>query len=309
MTGQMSEEMKAAVEAVESKLGEAVQKYETQVKENGEATAKIRDEVKALADEHADLMKDTPELKDRLKAVEQQLAEGMKNPTEKAKTWGELFTESESFKDYREGGKSARAHVEVKNTILGESGSPGEPSDTVVSPDRQPGIVPGAFRMLNVLDFVPTGGTSSNAIEYTRESSWTNDAAETNEGNTKPESDLTFELVSDPVRTIAHFIKASKQILDDAPMLQSYIDRRMEHGLRQRLQSQILKGNGTSPNISGLSASGRHTAFTPQTGEHALDSLNRAKYAVIGADYMPNFIFMNPADFGGIERLKEGDTS
>src|SRR5690606_23044115 len=131
-------------------------------------------------------------------------------------------------------------------------------------------------------------------------------AASISEGGQKPESDITFSLVDDPVRTIAHFIKASKQILDDAPMLQSYINRRMEHGVRHKLQTQVLSGDGTAPNISGLSDSGRHTAFTPETGENALDSLNRAKYAIIGADYSPNFIFMNPADWGAIERLKRG---
>jgi HK97 family phage major capsid protein len=202
-----------------------------------------------------------------------------------------------------------KARIEVKNTIIGEGGSPANPIDTLVQADRLPGIVPGAFRSLNVLDFVPMGVTGSNQIEYTRELSFTNDAAETSEGAAKPESDLTFELVNDPVRTIAHFIRASKQVLDDAPMLQSYIDRRMRHGLQARLQSQILKGNGTSPNIAGLSASGRHTAFVPETGEIALDSLNRAKYAIIGADYEPNVIIMNPADFGAIERVKSTSSS
>lgn len=305
----MDPELKAAVDAIEGKLAEAVKKYEGQVKEYGEATASVRAEVKSLAEEHKGLLKDVPSLADRLKAVEQQLAEGPKGPTAEHKTWGELFVESEQFKDFMGGGKHSRARVEVKNTILGEVGSPGEPSNVLVPSDRLPGIVPGAFRALNILDFVPVGATSSNNIEYTRELSWTNDAAPTSEGGQKPESDLTFELVNDPVRTIAHWIKASKQILDDAPMLQSYIDRRMEHGLRHKLQTQIISGNGTAPNISGLSDTGRHTAFTPETGEIALDSLNRAKYAVIGADYMPNFIFLNPADFGAIERLKEGSSS
>ena len=301
----MTTDVKEAVEAIETKLSEAIKQYEGQLTESGEVIKAIREEVKSLAAEHADLMKDTPELKDRLKEMEQKIAEGPTGHAEKPKTWGEVFVSSDQYLGFKEGGANLRARVDVKNTILGEAGSPGEPSNVLVPSDRQPGIVPGAFRALNVLDFVNTGGTSSNAIEYTRESSWTNDAAETSEGAQKPESDLTFELVNDPVRTIAHFIKASKQILDDAPMLQSYIDRRMEHGLRQRLQKQVLTGNGSSPNISGLSDTGRHTVFTPETGEHALDTLNRAKYAIIGADYMPNFIFMNAADFGSIERLKK----
>jgi len=305
----MDVDIKDAVEAIEKKLADAVKAYEGQVKEYGEATEKVRAEVKALSKEHEELFKDVPSLKDRLKEVEQRVADAPRLQIGQKKTWGELFVSSDQFLDFKDGGKHSRARVEVKNTIIGEVGSPGEPDNTLVQADRLPGIVPGAFRMLNVLDFVPTGATASNAIEFTREASWTSRAGETNEGEQKPESDLTFELISRPVRTIAHFIKASKQILDDAPMLQSYIDRRMEHGLRQRLQTQVLKGDGNSPNISGLSDTGNHTAFTPETGEIALDSINRAKYAVIGADYMPNFIFLNPADFGAIEREKEGSSS
>lgn len=298
-------EMKAAIEAVEKQLKEAVGKYEGQVKEYGEATNKVRDEVKALSEEHAALVKEAPELKDRIKEIEQKLAEGAPQGKDKGKTWGEEMISSDALKAFKDG-TTGRARVEVKNTVLGETGSPGEPSNVLVPEHRLPGIVPGAFRSLNILDFVPLGATSSNQITYTRETAFTNDAAGTSEGGQKPESDITFELVDDPVRTIAHFIKASKQILDDAPMLQSYINRRMEHGVRNKLQTQVLSGDGTAPNISGLSDTGRHTAFTPETGENALDSLNRAKYAIIGADYSPNFIFMNPADWGGIERLKRG---
>jgi HK97 family phage major capsid protein len=303
----MSDEVKQIVDAVEQKLSEAVSKYEQQVQENGKASKAVAADVKSLSDEFHKLTSTTDETLTRLKELEQISVEGFKGHQEPVQTWGETFVASESFKNYN-GGEGMKARVEVKNTVLGESGSPANPNDTLTQANRLPGIVPGAFRSLNILDFVPTGVTSGNQIEYTREATWSNDAAETKEGASKPESDLTFELVNDPVRTIAHFIKASKQVLDDAPMLSSYIDRRMHHGLQARLQSQILKGNGTSPNISGLSASGRHTAFTPETGELALDSINRAKYAVIGADYQPNVIFMNPADWGAIERVKSSSS-
>ena len=303
-------DLDSAFVALETKLKEAVGKYEGQVIENGKAAEAVRADLKALSEEFKSALESSVEMQDRLKELEQKAVEGFRgNDREQHKTWGQSFIESESFKNFAEGGEGLIAKIEVKNTILGEGGSPQNPVDTLVQADRLPGIVPGAFRSLNVLDFVPMGVTGANQIEYTREASFTNSSGETAEGVTKPESALTFELINDPVRTIAHFIKASKQVLDDAPMLQSYIDRRMRHGLQARLQSQILKGNGTSPNIAGLSASGRHTAFTPESGEIALDSLNRAKYAIIGADYQPDVIIMNPADFGAIERVKSTSSS
>jgi HK97 family phage major capsid protein len=284
----MSADQKALLEAIEAKLKEGVEQYHGELKEFGEVSKATAADVKKLAEDHASLVKSGEEVDSRLQGIEQKIADGFGSgdPAD-YKSWGQSFIESDSFKAFTEGGDSMKARIEVKNTILGEAGSPLEPSNVLVPEQRLPGIVPGAFRALNILDFVPTGVTGANQIEYTREASWTNNAGETSEGEQKPESALTFELINDPVRTIAHFIKASKQVLDDAPMLSSYIDRRMVHGLRSRLQSQILKGNGTTPNISGVNQTGRHTAFSPATGDLALDSLNKAKYAIIGADYSP----------------------
>lgn len=293
----------ALIKSVEGALDSAIERYEGQLNESKSAANEVRDEVKALAEKHSNLVKQSESLAERFREFEQTALTGMKGAGEPVQTWGQKLISSDSFDAFLKG-SSQRARIEVKNTILGEAGSPQDPTNVLVPEDRLPGIVPGAFRQLTVLDFIPTGATNSNQIQYTREASWTNDSAETAESGTKPESDLTFELVDEPVRTIAHIIKLSKQVLDDAPALQSYVDRRLRHGIRQRLESQILSGNGTSPNIAGLDQTGRHTDFTPESAENEFDAINRAKYAVIGADYMPNVVFLNPEDWGKMERLK-----
>ncbi|PSJ20014.1 phage major capsid protein, partial [Halomonas sp. ND22Bw] len=68
----------------------------------------------------------------------------------------------------------------------------------------------------------------------------------------KPESDITFELDSENVATIAHWIQASRQVLADAGMLQSYIDGRLRYGLKLKEEAQLLKGSGVGLNINGL---------------------------------------------------------
>ena len=296
----MSEQLIKAVEdglkGVEVKLGEKLAQYEGQLKETGDVARKTAEDVKSLAEKHQELAGALTELAQKGVKLEQKPA---------VKSIGQEFIESAAFKSFKDGG-STKARIELKNTILGEAGSPQDPVDTIVPADRMASIVGGAFRALNLLDFVPQGMTSSNSVEYTRELSWTNDAAETAEGGAKPESDLTFELVNAPVRTIAHWIKVSKQVLDDAPALASYVDRRLRHGVQVRLQNQIVAGNGTSPNLSGILDSGNYTAVTAATGDNALDFANRLKYAVIGADYAPSFFLVNPTDWGAMERLKKG---
>lgn len=284
-----------ALSAHEKKLEKALEKYEGQLKDAGSASAEAKAEAKKLADDYKSLADQVRDLAQKGSAALQDKA--------RVKSIGEEFTSSEQFKSLVEG-RTTKARVEIKNTIIGQEGSPPANSDTIVPRDNLPGIVPGAFRLINVLNVIPTGVTSSNQIHYTRELTWTNDAAESNEGDTKPESDLTFEAVDTPVRTIAHWLRVSKQVLEDAPALQSYIDRRLRHGVLQRAQRQVIQGNGTAPNLSGLLDAGNFTAFTAITGEDGLAGLNRMKYAVITADYMPDVVLLNPADWGVMERLR-----
>ena len=292
------QDIKANIEAFKTARDEADKAIKAAVEATGADVKKALEAAnKAAADVKA--------VSDRLVEAEQKLVENVMKSKAAPKSLGALVVASDAYKQFSQG-MTSRMRVEA-NTIVGGSGSPTENDDTIVPAHRLPGIVPGAFRMLRVRDIIPAGSTSSNMIEYTRESSFTNDAAETAEREQKPESDLEFELATAPVRTVAHFIKASKQVLDDAPMLQSYIDTRMRYGVELRIDGQLLNGDGTAPNISGITDSGNHTAFTPTTGDTALDSLNRAKYLVEAADYAPTAIVMNPADWGEIERLKGTD--
>jgi HK97 family phage major capsid protein len=295
----MSEEIKAIEEglsSIKSQLDAKLAEHTSEVEKHGKASAELTGKVDTLAQKFAD--SDA-----KLHELMQKAAGGFGQVKEKAETLGTVFMKNESVQAFMKG-QGDKVRLDIKNTIIGEGGSPQDPVDTIVRPDRLAGIVPGAFRSLNVLDVIPMGSTSSNQVEYTQELAFTNAAAERAEGTAKPQTDLTFKLVQEPVRTLAHWIKMSKQVMEDAPALEGYVNRRMIHGVQRRLQFQILRGNGTSPNLSGLSASGRHTAFTPTTGETALDSINRAKYAVIAADFTPNVVMVNPADWGAIERAK-----
>lgn len=302
----MAFDMEKALADLDGKIDEKFKAYEGQMKESGDVSESIKADLKSLTEDFDGIKKDLMSTKDSLTAIRQggvRLEQG-----EVQKSVGQQFVESEAFKAYKDG-STGKAKMEFKNTILGEGGSPQNPVDTIVPADRQAGIVPGAFRQLMIRDVIPRGATNSNTVEYTREASWTNNAAEAAEAAQKAESVLTFELVSDPVRTIAHFIKVSKQVLDDAPMLQSYIDLRMRHGVNQREEAQIIAGNGTSPNLKGLAHADNHTDLTLVTADNDLDATNRAKYQVVASDYMADLYLMNPADWGRIERKKTGISS
>jgi HK97 family phage major capsid protein len=86
----------------------------------------------------------------------------------------------------------------------------------------------------------------------------------------------------------------------------AYIDTRLRDGLAQRIDAQLLNGNGTSPNLSGLTDSGNFTAYTATSDDLLVDAINRAKYALWATGNMPDVVVVNPADWGAMERTREG---
>ncbi len=318
-----NEEKEHSAEGVERAVSAFAGELETFKKANAEAVNAVKKTADASAADAKEAAKQAEAAIERadkaasaLLDIEQRVAEfvGKEGRGTQAMSVGQIVAASKAYKDLALApGQTPEAGFKLRveaNTLTGQTGSPPENDDTLVPPARRAGIIPGAFRALRVADLLTTIPISSNAWDFVRETTWTNNAAETAEATAKPESELGFTLMTVNIRTIAHFIKASNQILADAPALRAYIDRRLIYGVNYRLDSQLINGTGTGQNISGMVASGNYTAGpTPLSGETAIDTLNRAKYALIGAEWAADGIIMNPADWGTIERLKTTDSA
>ena len=172
-------------------------------------------------------------------------------------------------------------------------------------PQQNQAIIGGDFKPLTIRQLLRSVPVSSNAVYSLREASWTNNAAEVSQGAGKAESALTMEQYNVTIQTVAHFIKVTNQLLADAPAVMSYIDTRLRDGLAQRIDAQLLNGNGTSPNLSGITDSGNYTAYTATSDDLLFDAINRAKYALWAKGYMPDAVIVNPADWGSAERTRE----
>ncbi len=302
------EELKAAFEAFKASQEKATAAVRAMV-EAQESGAK--DSIAKATMKAEEAAKQVQVCADRIVALEQKLTGSILAGKEAPKSFAQILAEDPAYKAFASG-QTNKCRITLKNgftaqnnTITGQSGIPAENSDVLVAPDRRSGIIPGAFRALRVRDLIASGNTLSNAVEFTRELVFTNNAAEVAEGATKAESVLTFELYTMPVVTIAHWLKVSKQIMADAPALMAYIQNRLRYGVELREETQIVSGNGTGQNLKGMTVSPNFTAFTPTSGDTAIDSLNRAFRTLDNADYPANGVIMNPATWGSIERLKD----
>jgi HK97 family phage major capsid protein len=123
--------------------------------------------------------------------------------------------------------------------------------DLTPQADRRP-LVPFAVDETTVGDLMLQGTTDSNVISYYEETTFTNAAATVAEGDAKPESTLDFTERTETVRKIATWIPATSEFLQDNAGLRSYLEGRMRFMVEREEEDQLLNGNGTAPNISGI---------------------------------------------------------
>lgn len=290
------------LENKDKQTADLIAKADQEIKNLG----KISEETKAALTKAAET---GAELQTRLVNLEQKLATlNLDIRPKTPESVGRKFVNSDDVKKALEQAKAGswrgRA-VATVNTVTSLTSGDGGAGDLVV-PQRLAGIITPNNRTLRVRDLLPKGVTSSNSVEYVQESGFTNAAATVAEGAQKPESSLSFEIQNAPVRTIAHWLKATKQILDDVPQLQSYIDTRLRYGLELVEEQQILVGDGTGSNLLGLIP--QATAFDRnrlRVGDTRIDVIRRAMTQLRLSEYQATAIVMHPTDWEEIELQKD----
>lgn len=292
-------EVKTLLKDVNDKLKASAEEAEKQIKLH----SKMSEDTKSDVDK---MLIQQGELNARLMAAEQLMAKmdtQGQGRTEQAKSMGQIVAESDSFVNFS--GKGTFT-IPVKNAITSLVGSAG----TLIEPQRI-GFISPAMQRLTIRDLLTWGRTTSNSLEYVRETGFTNnaDVVSENPGQDKPESSIAFELDSAPVATIAHWINASKQVLADAAMLASYIDGRLRYGLKIKEEAQLLNGSGVGLNITGLitAATAYSNPGVTVQAETAIDRLRLALLQVTLAEYEADGIVLSPIDWCAIELTKTTD--
>lgn len=252
----------------------------------------------------------------------------------KGRSLGRAFTDSAEYKamlamapngQFSEKMRVQSAQFGVKDLLTGADTT--DSAGTLVQTDRRGLLDPFYGRPLTVRDLVTKGTTQSDTIEYVRLVSVTNNAAPVAEATTsavigsgdpavtnaqgglKPESAMVFEKDTATVKTIAHWLPATKRSLSDAGQVRTLIDDFLTYGLEEELEDQILSGNGTGENFQGLSGtSGVQTQAAPSGGLTLLDTTRKARRKVrIGGRAIPTAYVLNPIDWEAIELAKDGD--
>jgi HK97 family phage major capsid protein len=291
-------DLKKATDEVKS----FAEKYQTEIKNLGDATGATKQAAdKALVE--------LGTLRATVTDLEQKMARrGEDDGAEEYKSAGQIIVETDEVKSMLAQGERWRGKVNLEVKAITSANSAGSPTGTAIAPSqRLPGVIDLPRRRLTIRDLLAQGRMTAATLDYAKENVVTNAAATVAEGALKPESNITYTMATATARVIAHWIAASKQILSDAPALQSMIDSRLRYGLASAEETQILMGDGTGQNLLGLvpQATAYAPPITEPTGFTKIDRMRHALLQVALAEYPADGIVMNPIDWATIEELKD----
>ena len=110
-------------------------------------------------------------------------------------------------------------------------------------------------------------------------------------------------------KVIAHWLPASRQILEDAPQLAAHlIDVELRYGLALKEEEQLLNGNGLGTNLDGFTPNA--TAFVDPMGLPSptmIDTIGSAVLQAALAEFPADGIVIHPADWMRMRLLKDTD--
>lgn len=173
------------------------------------------------------------------------------------------------------------------------------PTANVSVTDLRPGIIEQPRRRLHIRQLLTGGSMSGSHYAYVKEIAGEGNPAPTAEGAQKPQFDLRLQEVSVPAETIAGFVKVSRKMLRDVQALTTFLQSRLPEKLLRVEDTQLLNGDGVSPNISGITDAGNFTAFTGDATVW-VEQLVEAITQMEEADRDVNGILVRPADYATI---------
>ena len=296
----MNEELKGQIDGISKSIDAKIEKSNSDVVNN--VVEKANEIVKSGVSEMA------TKLNERLDAME--VASKKQFNSQKKVTFKSALKEAldNGAVEGIAKGNSRSASFELKADMTVAADFTGE----VIPADRVPGYKFDPTRPVHVRQLLATGSTQSDVVRYVKESGYSNGAAATAEGTTLTQSDFDMTAADANVRKIGTYFRISEEMLADTPQLTSYLSARAPEKLLEVEDAQILSGDGTGANLSGIitdaadfdvSASGAFYQSVESANE--FDVIVAALNQLSLLNYSADCIMLNPTDFNKILLLKD----
>ena len=220
----------------------------------------------------------------------------------RARSLGVRVVASHAYKSFAAEQLNANANVPLSEDVLLAQMNSGADVKTLLAGVSDTGAgafitsQPGGYvaqpqRRLRILDLVRVFDTDVDAIEFARQTAFTNTAAAVAEATSittgaKPEATIAFEKVTAPVATYATWAPATRQALSDVGEMRGLIDGQLNYATRRALEEAVVAAM-----VAGAGATQAKGADTLATATLKLLTTLR------NADVEPTAALLNPADY------------
>lgn len=179
----------------------------------------------------------------------------------------------------------------------------------VLAATQRQGIIPFRLRPLAIRDLLKVVPTTDKYINYVRETGNTNNSDYVAMTNLKPESAMDFVVERAMIETIAHTLTCPLQLARDVNAFEAWLTNKMVTMLRLKSETAYLYGNGTSPQIRGITNfSGIQTLSQTSTTDNRIDTLRKALNALEISFYpWADNMILHPNDVMRMELLKDNE--
>jgi len=224
-------------------------------------------------------------------------------PVGQEKSLGDHFVESKSYKVFREQqiiNVPSTVDIPLKTAMTTSAGW--APESTRIGR-----VAEYATRPIQVLDLVPYGQTGQAAIVYMEETTFTDNAAEATESSEAlGEAALALTERSSTVQNIGVFLPVTMQQLEDVEQVRSYINNRLSFMVRRRLDYQIINGDGSAPNLSGILAASslQSVALAGDRFDAVYEAIKKVR---VTGRANPNAIVIHPNDFQQLRLARDSN--
>lgn len=218
---------------------------------------------------------------------------------------GQRFA-SEEYRTWAQGGaRGISPAVDVEMDFRAVTNvTTADTSGGALTPNQRLGRIGQDFldRRNFLIDLLPSIRVTNGSVEVVQDQSPLADLADAAttvaEGAAKPQAGPTLAVVNEPIQTIAAWANITRQAAADSPMVMDYLDGRLRYAAKRRADAQVISGNGTSPNISGLTdRTGINTYAPAAVGtEDTAISIRKMITQMEQDEAVPEIVVLNPSD-------------
>lgn len=312
---EMVEKVEGEVQRLTKSMHEALDTQNNEIKEFGSSSVKTAKMVDDLDKAFQQLAADMNGLKGGIEDIAKKMNRpgfGSAESDEESASIGQRFAKSDVYKRFIDTKQTKSDVYDTKHIFRDrqfkaiDGTSEGALRD-VFSTMRLQEMFLKPHRKVRVRDIVPVIPTRAGAIEFIRQTGYAAQAAAVAQGELKPESNITYEAVTMPIRTIAHFTPVARQLIDDADSMRAWIDLELVLGLKDVEDTQILFGDGTGANLRGIASDPGIQTYdwsAGKVGDTKIDAIRRSITKITVTYFDATAVILNPFDWEDIETTK-----